>query len=100
LTLPFLTNESINVENITKFSKNCTKPLNERCQPPGLLTSGVRLLHDGARPHTSAQAMAWLQRRKWEVLELPPHIPHLASTSSGHFRTFDWGKDFKPTAYS
>jgi hypothetical protein len=30
----------------------------------GSLNTGVRLLHDGVRPHTSAQTGAWLQTQK------------------------------------
>jgi hypothetical protein len=55
---------------------------------PGSLTTAVRLLHDGARPHTSARTMAWMQKRKWEVLQPPPHSPdqhHQMSTSLGRF---------------
>jgi hypothetical protein len=43
-----------------------------------MITTGGRLQHNGARPHTSAQIAAWLQKWKWEVLQHPPHSPDLA----------------------
>jgi hypothetical protein len=65
---------------------------------PGPLTAGVRLLHDGARPHTSAQTVALLQKRKWEVLQNPPHSPDPASSDFylfGPFKNFLSGKRFE-----
>lgn len=49
-----------------------------RRKRPGRLQQGVKLLHDGARPHTSNQTKEWLQQRNWEVLQHPPYSPDLA----------------------
>jgi hypothetical protein len=82
-------------KNTAKLSKNCAKPLNER---PGRLTTGVTLLDDGTRSHTSAQTAAWLQKRKCEVLQHPPHSPDLAQSDFylfGPFKKFLSGKRFE-----
>jgi histone-lysine N-methyltransferase SETMAR len=42
---------------------------NKRC---GMLTKGVILLHDNARPHTAARTKALLQQFNWEIFEHPP----------------------------
>lgn len=44
----------------------------------GLLTRGVILLHDNARPHTANVSVATLQKFKWEILEHSPYSPDLA----------------------
>jgi hypothetical protein len=72
--------------NTAKLLKYCTKPLNERSQDD--LTAGVRLLHGGAQLHTSAQTAACLQRRKWEVLQYPPHNPDLVPSDFYLLRPF------------
>jgi hypothetical protein len=54
-------------QHLTVINRETLREAIER-KRPGRLTTGVRLLHDGARPHTSAQTAAWLQKRKWAVL--------------------------------
>jgi len=49
-----------------------------RRKRPGLLTKGVLLLHDNARPHSANQTTATLRSFKWEVLQHPPYSPDLA----------------------
>ena len=49
-----------------------------RRKRPGLLTSGVVLLHDNATPHTSVKTVEWLQKYNWEILEHPAYSPDLA----------------------
>jgi hypothetical protein len=44
----------------------------------GMLTSGVVLLHDSARPHTAAHSQALLEHFNWELFDHPPCSPHLA----------------------
>ncbi|GBM51790.1 Histone-lysine N-methyltransferase SETMAR [Araneus ventricosus] len=44
----------------------------------GLLSSGVVLLHDNARPHTAVGAGAVLHKLKWDVFQHPPYSPDLA----------------------
>jgi histone-lysine N-methyltransferase SETMAR len=44
----------------------------------GLLSSGVMLLHDNARPHAAARTQAMLQEFGWEDFEHPAYSPDLA----------------------
>jgi histone-lysine N-methyltransferase SETMAR len=45
---------------------------------PGMLTRGVTLLHDNARPHTAVATTSHLQHFKWEILQHPPYSPDLS----------------------
>lgn len=49
-----------------------------RSKRRGLLSKGVVLLHDNARPHTAAHTVETLQKLKFEVLAHPPYSPDLA----------------------
>jgi hypothetical protein len=40
-----------------------------------MLTYGVILLHDNARPHTAARARALLEHLNWELFDHSPHNP-------------------------
>lgn len=44
----------------------------------GLLTSGVVLLHDNARPHSARRTQDLLSQFKWDVFIHPPYSPDLA----------------------
>ena len=46
-----------------------------RRKRPGLLTKGMLLLHDNARPHSANQTTETLRSFKWEVLQHPPYSP-------------------------
>nr|GBM33105.1 Histone-lysine N-methyltransferase SETMAR [Araneus ventricosus] len=50
-----------------------------------MLTEGILLLHDNARPHTAAQTRALLDSFGWEVLD-PPYSPDLATSDFHLFR--------------
>ncbi|GFW50357.1 histone-lysine N-methyltransferase SETMAR [Trichonephila clavipes] len=52
----------------------------------GMLTNGVRLLHDNARPHTALVSKALLKQFKREVLDHPPYSPDLAPSDFHLFR--------------
>lgn len=45
---------------------------------PGLLTVGVVLLHDNARPHVSRVTHAELAKFRWERLDHPPYSPDMS----------------------
>jgi histone-lysine N-methyltransferase SETMAR len=44
----------------------------------GMLTTGVVLLHDNARPHTAACTQALLQKFRWDLFDHPLYNPSLA----------------------
>jgi hypothetical protein len=44
----------------------------------GMLTKGVVLLHDNARPHTEARTYALIKLLDWEIFDHPPSSPDLA----------------------
>jgi transposase len=43
-----------------------------------MLTKGVVLLHDNARPHTAARTNALIKLFNWEIFDHPPYSPDLA----------------------
>ena len=45
---------------------------------PGMLSDGIILLHDNARPHTANLVRDKLQRFDWETLQHPPYRPNLS----------------------
>jgi len=47
----------------------------------GMLSSGIVLLHDNARPHTAARIAQLLQQFHWEVFDHPPNSPDLAPSN-------------------
>jgi hypothetical protein len=52
-----------------------------------MLTSGVVLLHDNARPHTAARTQALLEHFNWELFHHSPYSPNLAP-SNYHLFTY------------
>nr|XP_042913904.1 histone-lysine N-methyltransferase SETMAR-like [Parasteatoda tepidariorum] len=50
-----------------------------RTKDQGLLTEGVVLLHDNARPHVSRVTHMELAKFKWETLDHPPYSPGMSS---------------------
>ncbi|XP_049952649.1 histone-lysine N-methyltransferase SETMAR-like [Schistocerca serialis cubense] len=64
------------------------KPLQRAIQNKrrGMLTSGVRLLHDNSRPPLALVTKALLKQFKCDVLDLPPYSPDLAPTDFHVFR--------------
>ena len=45
---------------------------------PGVLTKGVFLIHDNARPHSARITQEQLKKFEWTVFEHPPYSPDLA----------------------
>jgi hypothetical protein len=52
-----------------------------------MLTSGVVLLHDSARPHTAARTRALLEHFNWELFDHSSYSPVL-SPSDYHLFTY------------
>src|SRR5258705_5524008 len=71
----------------------------------GLLSDGVILLQDNARPHTARHTMEIVAQLGWEILEHPPYSPDLspcdfhtfglmkAALAGRHFQSDDEGKE-------
>ncbi|KAJ4426673.1 hypothetical protein ANN_26471 [Periplaneta americana] len=57
----------------------------------GMLSRGVVLLHDNARPHTAASTRELLDQFGWEIFDHPPYSPELAPSD---FHLFTKLKDF------
>ncbi|GIY33905.1 mariner Mos1 transposase [Caerostris extrusa] len=57
----------------------------------GMLSSGVILLHDNARPHTATRTIRKLVQFRWSVLE---HLPYSPALSPYDFRIFGPLKKF------
>ncbi|CAH1961654.1 unnamed protein product [Acanthoscelides obtectus] len=45
-----------------------------------MLTKGVRLHHDNARPHTSRQTTTLIEEFRWETVTQPPYNPDVAAS--------------------
>jgi histone-lysine N-methyltransferase SETMAR len=56
-----------------------------------MLTSGVMLLHDNARPHTAAGTRAMLEYFNWELFDHPPYSPVLAPSD---YRLFTYPENW------
>lgn len=68
--------ETVNAARYLDTLENLRKAL--RIKRPGLLSKGVLLIHDNARPHSAKITQAFLKQLGWEVLSHPPHSPDLA----------------------
>ncbi|GFX12314.1 histone-lysine N-methyltransferase SETMAR [Trichonephila clavipes] len=66
---------------------------------PCILSSGVIILQNNARPHVTKVCVEALARKKWEVLERPAYSTYL---SPGNYHIFGplkkslWVNDFTP----
>jgi len=64
----------------------------------GLLSTGVLLQHDNARPHTARSTVDTIQDLSFECLPHPPYSPNLTSSDFhvfGPFKEAIWGKPFR-----
>jgi hypothetical protein len=66
--------------------KNCVGPAIQN-KRRGMLTYGVVLFYDNARPHTAACTGKLLEHFNWELFDHPPHSPDL-SPSDCHLFTY------------
>lgn len=67
---------TINADRYCQTLKNLRRAIQNKRR--GMLTKGVCLLHDNARPHTANVITALLNSFKWNVLRHPAHSPDLA----------------------
>jgi len=68
--------ETINAARYCETLKKLRRAIQNKRR--GLLTSGVCLLHDNARPHTANVTKQLLDSFGWDVLNHPPYSPDLA----------------------
>lgn len=68
---------NVNSETYCDILQNHLKPA-IRSKRRGMLSAGVLLQHDNARPHTSKKTTAAIQEMRLQVLEHPPYSPDLA----------------------
>jgi hypothetical protein len=68
--------QTVNADSYCKILRKLCKTIQRK--RPGLLTQGVLLLHDNARPYTANKTNETQRNFKWEVLEHPPYGPDLA----------------------
>ncbi|KAG5330336.1 SETMR methyltransferase, partial [Acromyrmex heyeri] len=66
------------VLSMRSFQKNSNFARAIQNKRRGMLTAGVSLLHDNARPHVAASTTALLNQFSWDVLTHPPYSPDLA----------------------
>ncbi|KAJ4438533.1 hypothetical protein ANN_14478 [Periplaneta americana] len=67
--------ETVNADRYCETLRKLRRAIqNKRC---GMLTAGVVLLHDNARPHTARRTTAVLTEFCWELLDHPPYSPDL-----------------------
>ena len=62
------------------FCRGCwnTRNSSSPVETPGMLSDGVILLHDNARPHTANLVRVKVKRLSWETLQHPPYRPDLS----------------------
>ncbi|GFU64270.1 mariner Mos1 transposase [Trichonephila clavipes] len=74
LLFEFLERETnINAQRYQATLQNLGRAI--KSKRPGMLTNGVILLHDDARPHTANAVKTTLQQVWWEMLEHPQYSP-------------------------
>ncbi|KAF6212895.1 hypothetical protein GE061_010605 [Apolygus lucorum] len=76
--------------NANAYCETLTK-LKKKDKRRGMLTRGVSLLYDNARPHTARVTQDLLVRFGWDVINHPPYSPDLAPSD---FHLFTKLKEF------
>ncbi|GBM57008.1 Mariner Mos1 transposase [Araneus ventricosus] len=77
LLIEFMTRgTTINSKVYCRTLKKLKRAIQNKCC--GLLSSGVVVLHDNARPHTAVRTGEVLLKFKWGVFQHPPYSPDLA----------------------
>ncbi|GBL77715.1 Mariner Mos1 transposase [Araneus ventricosus] len=76
LLIEFMTRgTTINSEVYCRTLKKLKRAIQNKSR--GLLSSGVVLLHDNARPHTALRTGEVLLKFKWDVFQHPSYSPNL-----------------------
>jgi histone-lysine N-methyltransferase SETMAR len=81
---------TINAESYCATLRGLRYAIQNRRQ--GILSSGVMLRHDNARPHAAARTQAMLKEFGWEVFEHPAYSPDLAP-SDFHLFPSSWAEN-------
>lgn len=81
--------DTINANAYCETLKKLRRAIQNRRR--GLLSNGVILVHDNARPHAAGLTQQLLQQFKWETFNHPPYSPDLAPSD---FHLFTKLKDF------
>lgn len=68
--------ETVNADRYIETLRKLRRAIQNKRR--GLLTAGVVLLHDNARPHTARRTTAVLREFGWELFDHPPYSPDLA----------------------
>ncbi|KAJ4448311.1 hypothetical protein ANN_10326, partial [Periplaneta americana] len=68
--------ETINADRYCETLRKLRRAIQNKRR--GMLTAGVVLLHDNARPHTARLTAAVLTEFGWELFDQPPYSPDLA----------------------
>ncbi|GBN87365.1 Histone-lysine N-methyltransferase SETMAR [Araneus ventricosus] len=77
LLIEFMTRgTTINSEVYCRTLKKLKRAIQNKRR--GLLSYGVVLLHDNARPNTAVKTREVLRKFKWDVFQHPPYSPDLA----------------------
>ncbi|KAJ4447710.1 hypothetical protein ANN_09718 [Periplaneta americana] len=70
--------ETVNADRYRETLRKLRRAIQNKRR--GMLTAGVVLLHDNARPHTARRTAAILTEFGWELFEHSPYSPDLASS--------------------
>ncbi|KAJ4431874.1 hypothetical protein ANN_20480 [Periplaneta americana] len=68
--------ETVNADRYCETLRKLQRAIQNKRR--GMLTAGVVLLHDNARPHTAWRTAAVLTEFGWELFDHPPYNPDLA----------------------
>ncbi|KAJ4436753.1 hypothetical protein ANN_16885 [Periplaneta americana] len=68
--------ETVNADHYCETLRKLQRAIQNKRR--GMLTTGVVLLHDNARPHTARRTAAVLTEFGWELFDQPPYSPDLA----------------------
>lgn len=68
--------QTINADRYCEVLKDLRRAIQNKRR--GMLSKGVLLLHDNARPHTARKTVELLGKFNWDIIPHPPYSPDLA----------------------